>query len=91
MDSIGFDVAPPLHNAPAKSRRRLPQCDGDPRHCNTAAIPTLEEEDARRPIANGKSWSGERTRLINRIKGILARFGICSFRLSLRNAGDRLM
>ncbi|WP_155924065.1 hypothetical protein [Mesorhizobium sp. L103C119B0] len=34
---------------------------------------------------------GEQTRLVDRIKAILARFGIRSFRLSLRNAADRLM
>nr|WP_292636807.1 transposase [Mesorhizobium sp.] len=34
---------------------------------------------------------GEQTRLINRIKAILARFGIRSFRLSLRNGADRLI
>lgn len=34
---------------------------------------------------------GEQTRLINRIRAILARFGIRSFRLSLRNAADRLI
>ncbi|MER8804834.1 hypothetical protein [Mesorhizobium sp. M0998] len=56
-----------------------------------AAIPTLEEEDARRPNRERQTLVGEQTRLINRIKAILARFGIRSFRLSLRNAADRLM
>ncbi|MER9658097.1 hypothetical protein NKJ26_32635 [Mesorhizobium sp. M0152] len=64
---------------------------GEKRHCSMAAIPTLEEEDARRPNRERQSLVGEQTRLINRIKAILTRFGIRSFRLSLRNAAGRLM
>ncbi|SJM35267.1 conserved hypothetical protein [Mesorhizobium delmotii] len=63
---------------------------GEKRHCSMAAIPTLEEEDARRPNRERGTLVGEQTRLINRIKAILARFGIRSFRLSLRQAADRL-
>ncbi|RWC25561.1 MAG: IS110 family transposase [Mesorhizobium sp.] len=64
---------------------------GEKRHCSMAAIPTLEEEDARRPNRERQTLVGEQTRLINRIKAILTRFGIRNFRLSLRNAADRLM
>ncbi|MER9560064.1 hypothetical protein [Mesorhizobium sp. M0323] len=60
---------------------------GEKRHCSM----TLEEEDARRPNRQRQTLVGEQTRPINRIKAILARFGIRSFRLSLRNAADRLM
>jgi transposase len=63
---------------------------GEKRHCSMAAIPTIEEEDARRPSRERESLVGEQTRLINRIKAVLARFGIHSFRLSLRSAADRL-
>ncbi|MER9616314.1 IS110 family transposase [Mesorhizobium sp. M0207] len=63
---------------------------GEKRHCSMAAIPTIEEEDARWPSRERESLVREQTRLINRIKAILARFGIRSFRLSLRNAADRL-
>lgn len=63
---------------------------GEKRHCSMAAIPTLEEEDARRPNRERETLVGEQTRLINRIKAILARFGIRSFRLSLRQAAARL-
>ncbi|CDX14588.1 hypothetical protein MPLB_1460029 [Mesorhizobium sp. ORS 3324] len=55
---------------------------GEKRHCSMAAIPTLEEEDARRPNRERQTSVSEQTRLINRIKAILARFGIRSFRLS---------
>ena len=41
---------------------------GEPRHCKMVAIPTLEEEDARRPSRERESLIGERTRIINRMK-----------------------
>ena len=63
---------------------------GEKRHCTMAAIPTNEEEDARRPSRERESLVGEKTRLVNRIKAILTRFGIRSLRLSLRQAADRL-
>jgi transposase len=34
---------------------------GEPRHCKMVAIPTLEEEDARRPSRERESLIGERT------------------------------
>ncbi|MET2832836.1 hypothetical protein [Mesorhizobium shangrilense] len=56
------------------------------------AIPTLEEGDEQRPIRERQTLVGEQqTRLVNRIKAILARFGIRSFRISLRDAEDRLI
>ncbi|MCA0045872.1 hypothetical protein LB577_02700 [Mesorhizobium sp. B283B1A] len=55
-----------------------------------AAIQTLEEEDARRPNRERGTLAGEQTRIINCVKAILARFGVRSFRLSLRQAADRL-
>ena len=45
---------------------------GEPRHCKMVAIPTLEEEDARRPSRERESLVGERTRMINRMKAALA-------------------
>ncbi|SJM30773.1 IS110 family transposase [Mesorhizobium delmotii] len=62
---------------------------GEKRHCSMAPIPTLEEEDAR-PNRERETLVGDKTRIINHIKAILARFGIRSFRLSLRQAADRL-
>ena len=64
---------------------------GEPDHCSMAAIPTLEEEDARRPSREREGLVGERTRILNRIRGTLARLGIRSFKLTLRNAAERLM
>jgi transposase len=53
-----------------------------------AAIPTIEEEDARRPNRERENLVGERTRIVNRMKATLARFGIRSF--TLRHADERL-
>jgi transposase len=64
---------------------------GEPDHCSMAAIPTLEEEDARRPSREREGLVGERTRILNRLRGTLARLGIRSFKLTLRNAAERLM
>ncbi|RWP38389.1 hypothetical protein [Mesorhizobium sp.] len=63
---------------------------GEKRHCSIAAVPTLEQGGARRPNRQRESLVVEQTRLINRIKAVLTRFGIRSFRLSPRNAADRL-
>src|SRR5215210_688817 len=63
---------------------------GEPDHCTMAAIPTLEEEDARRPNRERESLVGERTRIVNRIKANLARLGIRGFKPTLRGASERL-
>jgi transposase len=49
---------------------------GEPDHCSMAAIPTLTEEDAKRPGRERENLVGERTRIVNRIKGALTRLGI---------------
>ena len=41
-----------------------------------AAIPSLEEEEAKRPSRARENLVGERTRIGNRIKSALARLGI---------------
>jgi transposase len=63
---------------------------GEKRHCSMAAIPTIEEEDARRPNRERENLVVERTRIVNRMKATLARFGIRSFRPILRKAEDKL-
>jgi transposase len=63
---------------------------GEPGHCGMAAIPTLEEEDARRPNREREGLVGERTRIVNRMKGALARLGIRGFKPTLRKAPERL-
>jgi transposase len=63
---------------------------GERRHCSMAAIPTIEEEDAKRPNREREKLVGERTRTVNRIKATLARFGIHIFKPTLRKAENRL-
>ena len=63
---------------------------GEPDHCSMVAIPTLAEEDARRPNRERENLVGERTRIINRMKGALARLGIRGFNPKLRHAPERL-
>src|SRR5580704_17891506 len=63
---------------------------GEPDHCSMAAIPTLLEEDAKRPNRERERLVGERTRLINRMKSTLARLGIAGFKPTLRKAAERL-
>lgn len=63
---------------------------GEPDHCSMAAVPSLEEEDAKRPGRERETLTGERTRIINRIKAALARLGVRNFNPKLRNAPQRL-
>ena len=63
---------------------------GEPDHCRMVAIPTLEEEDAKRSNREHQYLVGERTRLINRLKAALARLGVRNFNPKLRKASERL-
>jgi transposase len=63
---------------------------GEQDHCSMAALPTLEEEDAKRPTREHQTLVGERTRIVNRMKGTLARLGIRGFKPTLRKAPERL-
>lgn len=59
---------------------------GEKRHCSMAAIPTINEEEARRPNRDRDNLVRGRTRIVNRIKAILACFGI----RTLRKAAEKL-
>ena len=63
---------------------------GESDHCSMAAIPTLEEEDARRPNRERENLLGERTRIVNRMRACLVRFGVRNFKPTLRKAPTRL-
>ena len=63
---------------------------GEADHCSMAAIPPLEEEDRKRPNREHQKLSGEKTRIISRVKGTLGRLGIRNFKGNLRYAADRL-
>src|SRR5450755_4199001 len=63
---------------------------GERGHCGMVAIPTMEEEDARRPSRERESLVDERSRITNRMKSALARLGIRGFKAHLRKAPERL-
>lgn len=63
---------------------------GEAEHCTMAPIPTLAEEDARRPHRERKVLVGEQTRIVNRLKATLARLGIRGFNPVLAGAAARL-
>jgi transposase len=63
---------------------------GEPKHCTMAAIPTIEDEDARRPSRERESLVKECTRIVNRVKASLARLGIRGFRPALSLASTQL-
>jgi transposase len=63
---------------------------GERRHCSMVAIPMVAEEGARRPNRERENLVGERTRVVNQMKAILARFGIRTFQPTLRKAEDKL-
>jgi transposase len=60
------------------------------RHCSMAAVPTREEEDGKRPLRERERLVGEATRLVNRMKGLLALHGIAKFNVRSKAAPQRL-
>src|ERR1700720_2960395 len=63
---------------------------GERDHCKMVAIPTIKDEDAKRPNREREGLVRERTRIVNRMKSCLARFGIRNFKPTLRKAPERL-
>jgi transposase len=63
---------------------------GERGHCGMVAIPTMEEEDAKRPHRERENLVEERTRIINRMKAALIRLGIRGFKPELRRAPKKL-
>jgi transposase len=63
---------------------------GEPDHCRMVAIPTVEEEDAKRPSREREALVRECTRIVNSMKACLARFGVRGFKPTLRKAEARL-
>src|SRR6266566_2160475 len=63
---------------------------GERGHCTMARVPTIAEEDAKRPNRERECLVAERTRIVNRMKATLARLGIRGFKPTLRKAADRL-
>ena len=63
---------------------------GERKHCSMVAIPTLAQEDARRPNREHEHLVGECTRIVNRLKATMVRHGIRNFNVTLRQASERL-
>jgi transposase len=63
---------------------------GERDHCKMVAIPTINDEDAKRPNRERESLVGEQNRIINRMKATLIRLGIRGFNPKLKKAGERL-
>ena len=63
---------------------------GEREHCKMAVIPTLAEEDAKRPHRERETLVGEQTTIINRVKAALTRLGIRNFNPKLKKAPERL-
>src|SRR5579872_5407762 len=63
---------------------------GEPRVCAMVRIPSVEEEDRRRIGRERKVLINERTRHINRIKGLLFTQGITDYEPMRRDRRDRL-
>jgi transposase len=63
---------------------------GERDHCKMVAIPTIKDEDAKRPNRERESLVGEQSRIINRMKATLTRLGIRGFNPKLKNAAERL-
>jgi len=63
---------------------------GERDHCKMVAIPTMKDEDAKRPNRERESLIGEQSRIINRMKAALIRLGIRGFNPKLKKAAERL-
>ena len=63
---------------------------GERHHCKMVAIPTIKDEDAKRPNRERESLVGEQGRIVNRMKAALIRLGIRSFNPKLKKAAERL-
>jgi transposase len=63
---------------------------GEPRVCTMVRVPSLEEEDARRPGRERDKLVGERVGLENQVRSLLCLHGIHSFRPRLKKAAEKL-
>jgi transposase len=63
---------------------------GERGHCGMVTVPTIEEEDAKRPHRERETLAGEKTRIVNRMKAALIRLGIRGFKPELRRAPGKL-
>src|SRR5258708_32094530 len=64
---------------------------GEREGCSMGGMGTREEEDGKRPLRERESLTAEVTRLVNRMKSLLAVQGIGSFNVKLKKAGEKLL
>jgi transposase len=63
---------------------------GEAKHCSMVAIPTLAQEDARRPNREHQTLVKECGRIVSRMKATMARLGVRGFNVKLRKALEKL-
>ena len=63
---------------------------GERDHCKMVAIPSIKDEDAKRPNRERENLVSEQSRIINRMKAALIRLGIRGFNPKLKRAAGRL-
>lgn len=63
---------------------------GEPGHCSMAVVPTVEEEDRKRPHRERETLVHQRTSILNRMKSVLIQFGVSNFNPALRKAPEKL-
>src|SRR5271157_3453681 len=63
---------------------------GERGHCKMVAVPTLAQEDAKRPSRERETLVGEASRIITRVKSAFVRLGIRGFNPKLKAAATRL-
>ena len=59
---------------------------GERGHCTVAIVPTMEEDDAKRPHREREGLVDEQARVVNRMKSALIQFGVRNFNPKLRKA-----
>ena len=63
---------------------------GERDHCKMVAIPTIKDEDGKRPNRERENLVGEQSRITNRIKATLVRLGIRGFNPKLKKLPNDL-
>jgi transposase len=63
---------------------------GERNHCKMVAVPTLAEEDAKRPSRERERLVIERSKIITRLKATFVRLGIRAFNPKIAKAAEKL-
>jgi transposase len=63
---------------------------GEPRVCSMARIPSVDEEDLRRPVRERERLVCERLKVENRMENLLCLHGVSGFKPRLKKAPERL-